>query len=63
VNVTTLEQLRAPVGAALLTESDRAYSVEDEFALGVRLRRNHPVEVVAAALTLARLWTAGCSTR
>ncbi|MGH8826298.1 MAG: class I SAM-dependent methyltransferase, partial [Jiangellaceae bacterium] len=55
MDVTTLEQLRTPAGVALLTEADRAYGVEDEFALGVRLRRNNPVDLVASALTLARL--------
>lgn len=55
MDLTTLERLRTPAGAALLTEAQRAYGVEDAFALGVRLRRDHPVDVVAAALTLARL--------
>ncbi|PSL03277.1 hypothetical protein CLV30_108189 [Haloactinopolyspora alba] len=42
-------------GATLLAEATRRYGVEDEFALGTRLRRDHPPELVAAALTQARL--------
>jgi hypothetical protein len=55
VDVETLAQLRTPDGRALLDEAIRAYGDEDAFALGTRLRRTHPPELVAAALTQARL--------
>ena len=46
--------LLAPEGQALLAELP-AYDTEGALALGGRLRRRHPPELVAAALTQARL--------
>lgn len=55
MDVPTLRLLRSPAGRRLLAEAVRAYGVEDPFALGTRLRRSHPPELVAAALTQAEL--------
>jgi predicted RNA methylase len=55
VQTATFDALLAPAGAALLAEATAAYGREDEFALGTRLRRSYPGELVAAALTQARL--------
>ncbi|TDC49167.1 SAM-dependent methyltransferase [Jiangella ureilytica] len=55
MQTATFEALLTPAGAALLAEATAAYGREDEFALGTRLRRSHPGELVAAALTQARL--------
>lgn len=55
MDVDTLRTLASPSGSALLAEACLAYGVEDEFALGARLRRHHRPELVAAALTQARL--------
>jgi SAM-dependent methyltransferase len=55
MDVATLEALRSPDGRALLAEAVEAFGIEDEFALGTRLRRDHPPVLVAAALTQARL--------
>src|SRR5690606_12069350 len=55
VDVPTLRALRSPDGRALLDEAVRAYGSESTLALGARLRRRHPPDLVAAALTQARL--------
>ncbi|GAA0613776.1 class I SAM-dependent methyltransferase [Sporichthya brevicatena] len=49
--------LRTPAGAAVLAELAAAGPLDDAAALrlGTRLRRDHPAEFVAAALTQARL--------
>ncbi|TDD71985.1 SAM-dependent methyltransferase [Jiangella aurantiaca] len=52
---TTFDELRSAAGAALLAQATAAYGREDEFALGTRLRRSHDPDLVAAALTQARL--------
>ncbi|SEF08451.1 class I SAM-dependent methyltransferase [Jiangella alba] len=51
----TFDALRSVEGAGLLAEASAAYGREDEFALGTRLRRAHAPDLVAAALTQARL--------
>ncbi|AYY15697.1 class I SAM-dependent methyltransferase [Actinobacteria bacterium YIM 96077] len=50
-----MRRLTSPDGRALLEEATRSYAIENEFALGTRLRRHHDGELVAAALTQARL--------
>ncbi|WP_207782558.1 class I SAM-dependent methyltransferase [Phytoactinopolyspora limicola] len=55
MDVDTLHTLAAPEGAALLAEASRWHGIEDEFALGSRLRRAHEPDLVAAALTQAGL--------
>lgn len=55
MQTATFEALRTPAGAALLAEASAAYGREDGFALGTRLRRTHAPDLVAAALTQARL--------
>lgn len=55
MQTATFEALLTPAGAGLLAEATAAYGREDEFALGTRLRRSHPPDLVAAALTQARL--------
>lgn len=55
VNVTELRILASPAGAALLEEATRCQGTENEFSLGRRLRRERRPELVATALTLARL--------
>ncbi len=55
MDLETVRTLLTPDGDALLAEAVRAYGTEDEFALGTRLRRDHPPDLVAAALTQARL--------
>lgn len=49
--------LRSPLGAALLSELAAAGPIDDDVALrlGTRLRRDHPADLVAGALTQARL--------
>jgi SAM-dependent methyltransferase len=55
VDVETLKSLRTPPGRELLAEAVASYGTEGDFTLGTRLRRSHPPELVAAALTQARL--------
>ena len=57
MDLATFETLRAPTGAGAdaLAAAIAGYGNVDEFALGTQLRRNHPPELVAAALTQARL--------
>lgn len=57
MDIATFEALRAPtgVGADTLAAAVAGYGNVDEFALGTQLRREHPPELVAAALTQARL--------
>src|SRR5690349_10523290 len=57
VDLAALDWLRSPTGAAVLAELATAGPIDDAAALrlGTRLRRDHPVELCAAALTQARL--------
>jgi hypothetical protein len=55
MDVAALRTLASPAGAALLAEASRWHGIEDDFALGTRLRRAHEPELVAAALTQAEL--------
>ena len=51
MDLETFEQLLSHTGQALLAEiADRA-GVESDLGLGTRLRRTHPVDLVAAAVT------------
>ncbi|MBA4608078.1 SAM-dependent methyltransferase [Aeromicrobium sp. Marseille-Q0843] len=47
----TFAELTAPAGQALLAEVARGAGSESDLALGTRLRRDHPAELVAAAVT------------
>ena len=57
MDVATFESLSAPtgIGADTLAAAVAGYGTEDDFALGARLRRSAPAELVAAALTQAHL--------
>lgn len=50
MDVPTFETLRSPVGQALMAEITEMAPRLDALALGTRLRRDHPAELVAAAL-------------
>lgn len=49
------EQLLTPAGQQLLAEVAELADVEDDLALGTRLRRSHPPALVAAAISQHRL--------
>ena len=51
MDLETFERLLSPEGTALLAEVHARAGVESDLALGTRLRRSHPVELVAAAVT------------
>ena len=51
MDVATLELLLAPEGQELLAEIEARTGLESDLALGTRLRRDHPSEIVAAAVT------------
>lgn len=51
MDVETFERLLAPPGRDLLTEVAARAGVESDLALGTRLRRDHPHDLVAAAVT------------
>ena len=51
MDVATLELLLAPEGQELLAEIEARTGLESDLALGTRLRRDHPPELVAAAVT------------
>jgi SAM-dependent methyltransferase len=51
MDLATFEQLLSPVGRELLSEIAARAGVESDLALGTRLRRSHPAELVAAAVT------------
>ncbi|MEH3034337.1 MAG: methyltransferase domain-containing protein [Aeromicrobium erythreum] len=51
MDLETFEQLLTPTGQALLAEVHARAGLESDLALGTRLRRDHPVELVAAAVT------------
>ena len=51
----TFEQLLSPAGQALLAEVGARAADESDLALGTSLRRNHPPELVAAAVTQHQL--------
>jgi hypothetical protein len=51
VDLATVEQLLSPAGQDLLAEVAARSGAESELALGTSLRRDHPPELVAAALT------------
>ena len=60
MDTDTLRALREPAGRALLTEL-AGYDPADELRLATRLRRDHPAELVGAALTQARLRQRGAA--
>ena len=51
MDIATFERLLAPEGQDLLAEIGARAGVEEDLALGTRLRRDHPAELVAAAVT------------
>jgi predicted RNA methylase len=51
VDFATFERLLAPEGQELLAEIRARAGVETDLALGTSLRRSHPAELVASALT------------
>jgi SAM-dependent methyltransferase len=51
VDLPTFERLLAPEGRQLLAEIGDRAGVETDLALGTRLRRDHPADLVAAAVT------------
>ncbi len=51
MDLATFEHLRSAAGQELLAEIHRCAGRESDLALGTRLRRDHPVELVAAAVT------------
>ena len=51
VELDTFEQLLTPTGRDLLAEVAARAGVESDLALGTSLRRDHPPELVAAAVT------------
>jgi SAM-dependent methyltransferase len=51
VDPATFDQLLSPAGQELLAEVGARAGVESDLALGTRLRRDHPPELVAAAVT------------
>jgi SAM-dependent methyltransferase len=55
VDLTTFEQLLSPAGQELLAEVGARAGAESDLALGTRLRRDHPPELVAAAVTQHQL--------
>ena len=57
MDLETFEHLLSPSGQELLAEVGVRAGVESELALGTSLRRNHPSELVAAAVTQHQLRT------
>src|SRR5699024_7983011 len=55
MRVATFEQLLTPPGQALVAEAVSAGGSETGLALGTRLRQRHGPDLVAAAITQARL--------
>jgi len=55
VDLTVFRELLAPAGRRLLRAATEAYDPKDAVALATRLRRDHPAELVAAALSQAEL--------
>jgi SAM-dependent methyltransferase len=57
MDLATFRALRSPAGAALLNRITATGPIDDAAALtlGSKLRREHPVDLVAAAITQARL--------
>lgn len=51
MDVATFEQLLGPEGQDLLADVAARAATEPDLALGTRLRRDHPAELVAAAFT------------
>ena len=51
MDLATFERLLAPEGQKLLAEIEARTGLETDLALGTRLRRDHPPELVAAAVT------------
>ncbi|SKB05151.1 class I SAM-dependent methyltransferase [Aeromicrobium choanae] len=51
MDAQTFAELKAPAGQALLAQVAQAAGRESDLALGTRLRRDHPAELVAAAVT------------
>jgi len=57
VDLSTFELLLGPRGSELMGQLGELDPAESELAIGTRLRRNYPTELVAAALTQHRLRT------
>jgi hypothetical protein len=55
VDLQTFRDLLTPAGRDLLAEACTAYDEQTAVALGTRLRRSHPSDLVAAAMTQAAL--------
>jgi len=55
VDAASIEALQDDPGVSLLEQACAAYGHEDPFALGTRLRRTYPADLVATALTQAEL--------
>lgn len=55
VDLATFERLRTPEGVALVAEVHERAGIESDLALGTRLRRDHDVDLVAAAVTTNHL--------
>jgi SAM-dependent methyltransferase len=55
VDLQTFRDLLRPAGRDLLAEACTAYDEQTAVALGTRLRRSHPSDLVAAAMTQAAL--------
>lgn len=51
VELSTFEELLTPAGQALIDEVHERAGIESDLALGTRLRKHHPVDLVAAAVT------------
>lgn len=51
MDLPTFEHLLTPPGQELLAEIEARAGLESDLALGTRLRRDHPAELVAAAVT------------
>lgn len=55
MDLETFERLRTPEGVALVAEVHERAGRESDLALGTRLRRDHDVDLVAAAVTTNHL--------
>ncbi|MET9018709.1 SAM-dependent methyltransferase [Actinopolymorpha sp. NPDC004070] len=55
MDLEVFRALRGPAGRALLAEAQTAYDERAAISLATRLRRDHPADLVAAALTQAAL--------
>lgn len=55
MDLEVFRALRGPAGQGLLAEAEAAYDERAAIALATRLRRDHPADLVAAALTQVAL--------